>query len=80
MGSLASIGFSALFQTLSLGYFINVVSDYLKLFRSMVSRTQVKVICGSLYFEQVSPCNTFISCFIVLLLLLFISPSTYLRL
>ena len=74
MGSLASIGFSPLFQTLSLEYF-NVVSDYLKLFRSMVSRTQVKIICVSLYFEQVSPCNTSISCFIVLLLLLFISPS-----
>ncbi|CAN6886377.1 unnamed protein product [Brassica oleracea] len=73
MGSLASIGFSPLFQTLSLGYF-NVVSDYLKLFRTVVSRIQVKIIYGSFYFEQVSPCNTSVSCFIVLLLLLFISP------
>uniref|UniRef100_A0A0D3CJM2 Uncharacterized protein n=1 Tax=Brassica oleracea var. oleracea TaxID=109376 RepID=A0A0D3CJM2_BRAOL len=74
MGSLASIGFSLLFKTLSLRYF-NVVSDYLKLFRGVVSKIQAKIICGSLYFEQVSPCNTSISCFIVLLLLLFISPS-----
>ncbi|KAF8092539.1 hypothetical protein N665_0412s0033 [Sinapis alba] len=32
------------------GYF-NVSSDYLKLFRAVVSRIQVKIICRSLYFE-----------------------------
>ncbi|CDY30318.1 BnaA09g09590D [Brassica napus] len=44
-------------KSLSLGYF-NVVSDYLKLFRAVVSRIQVKIICGFLYFEQLtSGCN-----------------------
>ncbi|KAL0754124.1 hypothetical protein Bca101_091792 [Brassica carinata] len=56
-GYLASIGFPSLFQSLSLGHF-SVFSDYLKLFRAVVSRIQVKIICGSLYFELVSPCST----------------------
>ncbi|CAN6900278.1 unnamed protein product, partial [Brassica oleracea] len=56
------------------GYF-NVFSDYLKLFRAVVSRIQVKIICGSLYFELVSPCNTSIPCFTALLSLLFILLS-----
>ena len=68
---LASVGFLPFFQTLSLGYF-KVVSDYLKLSRAAVSRIQVKIICGSLYYEQVSLCNTSIPYFIVLVLLLFI--------
>ncbi|CAN6927032.1 unnamed protein product [Brassica oleracea] len=71
-GSVTSIGFPPLFQPLSLGYF-NVCSDYLKLFRAVVSRIQVKVICGFLYFELVSPFNTSIPC-IFFLLLLFILP------
>lgn len=57
-------------KSLSLGYF-NVVSEYLKFFRIMVFRIQVKIICGSLYFEQVFPINTFIPCF-----MLFILPSS----
>ncbi|CAN6863634.1 unnamed protein product [Brassica oleracea] len=56
-GALASVGFPPLFKPLSLGYF-NVFSDYLKLFRAVVSRIQAKIIRGSLYFELVSPCNT----------------------
>ncbi|KAG2245545.1 hypothetical protein Bca52824_085173 [Brassica carinata] len=72
-GSVTSIGFPPLFQPLSLGYF-NVCSDYLKLFRAVVSRIQVKVICGFLYFELVSPFNTSIPCCIFFLLLLFILP------
>ncbi|KAG5389351.1 hypothetical protein IGI04_030892 [Brassica rapa subsp. trilocularis] len=74
-GYLASIGFLPLFQSLSLGYF-NVFSDYLKLFRAVVSRIQVKIICGSLYFELISPCSTSIPYFIALLSLLFILPSS----
>ena len=62
-------------KSLSLGYF-NVVSDYLKLFRAVVSRIQAKIICGFLYFEQVSLFNTSILCFTVLLFLLFIVPSS----
>ncbi|KAF3606259.1 hypothetical protein DY000_02050562 [Brassica cretica] len=66
-------------KSFSLGYF-NVVSDYLKLFRAVVSRIQVKILCRSLYFEQASPLNTSISCVIaLLLLLLFIVPSKLLR-
>ncbi|CDY52809.1 BnaCnng23480D [Brassica napus] len=66
-------------KSLSLGYF-NVVSDYLKLFRAVVSRIQAKIFCRSLYFEQASPLNTSISCVIALLLLfLFIVPSKLLR-
>ncbi|KAL0866602.1 hypothetical protein Bca101_045720 [Brassica carinata] len=66
-------------KSLSLGYF-NVVSDYLKLFRAVVSRIQVKIFCRSLNFEQASPLNTSISCVIaLLLLLLFIVPSKLLR-
>ncbi|KAF2619536.1 hypothetical protein F2Q68_00040235 [Brassica cretica] len=56
-GYLASIGFPSLFQSLSLGHF-SVFSDYLKLFRAVVSRIQVKIIRGSLYFELVFPCST----------------------
>ncbi|KAF3495668.1 hypothetical protein DY000_02054036 [Brassica cretica] len=56
-GYLASIGFPSLFQSLSLGHF-SVFSDYLKLFRVVVSRIQVKIIRGSLYFELVFPCST----------------------
>ena len=74
-GALASVGFPLLFKPLSLGYF-NVFSDYLKLFRAVVSRIQVKIIRGSLYFELVSPCNTSILGFIVSVLLLFILPSS----
>ena len=74
-GYLASIGFPSLFQSLSLGHF-SVFSDYLKLFRAVVSRIQVKIICGSLYFELVSPCNTSIPCFTALLSLLFILLSS----
>ncbi|CAN6816670.1 unnamed protein product [Brassica oleracea] len=69
-GSLASIGFPPPFKSLPLGYF-NVCLDYLKLFRAVVSRIQVKIIYGSLYFELVSPLNTSILCFIVFMLLLF---------
>ncbi|CAG7897743.1 unnamed protein product [Brassica rapa] len=78
-GYLASIGFLSLFQSLSLGYF-NVFSDYLKLFRAVVSRIQVKIICGSLYFELVSPCSTSIPYFIALLSLLLSYRRAYLRL
>ncbi|WZZ66035.1 hypothetical protein YC2023_077405 [Brassica napus] len=74
-GALASVGFPLLFKPLSLGYF-NVFSDYLKLFRAVVSRIQVKIIRGSLYFELVSPCNISILGFIVSVLLLFILPSS----
>ncbi|KAF2536305.1 hypothetical protein F2Q68_00022507 [Brassica cretica] len=70
-GSVTSIGFPPLFQPPSLGYF-NVCSDYLKLFRTVVSSIQAKVICGFLYFELISPFNTSIPCCIVFLLLLFI--------
>ena len=52
-------------KSLSLGYF-NVVSDYLKLFRAVVSRIQVKIICGFLYFEQVSPFNTSIISYVLI--------------
>ena len=41
-------------ESLSLGYF-NVVSDYLKLFWTVISRIQVKIICGSFDFEQIFP-------------------------
>ncbi|CAN6928491.1 unnamed protein product [Brassica oleracea] len=75
MGALASLGSPSIFKPLSLGYF-NVSLDYLKLFRAVVSRIQVKIICGSLYFELVSPLNTSILCFIVFMLLLFILPSS----
>ncbi|KAF3540518.1 hypothetical protein F2Q69_00024947 [Brassica cretica] len=51
-------------KSLSLGYF-NVVSDYFKLFRTVVSRIQTKIICEFLYFEQVSLFNTSILCFTV---------------
>uniref|UniRef100_A0A0D3CQR6 Uncharacterized protein n=1 Tax=Brassica oleracea var. oleracea TaxID=109376 RepID=A0A0D3CQR6_BRAOL len=74
-GVLASVGFPPLFKPLSLWYF-NVFSDCLKLIRAVVSRIQVKIICGSLYFELVSPCKTSIFGFIVSVLLLFILPSS----
>ncbi|CAN6872359.1 unnamed protein product [Brassica oleracea] len=73
MGALAR--FPPIFKPLSLGYF-NVFLDYLKLSRAVVSRIQVKIICGSLYFELVSPFNTSILSFIVFMLLLFILPSS----
>ena len=78
-GNLVSIGYLPLFQPLSLGYF-NVFLDYLKLFRAVVSRIQVKIICGSLYFELVSPCSTSIPYFIALLSLLLSYRRAYLRL
>ncbi|WZZ91331.1 hypothetical protein YC2023_119910 [Brassica napus] len=74
-GNLVSIGFPLLFQPLSLGYF-NVFSDYLKLFRAVVSRIQVKIIRGSLYFELASLCNTSIPCFTALLSFFFTLPSS----
>ncbi|KAF2538719.1 hypothetical protein F2Q68_00022788 [Brassica cretica] len=74
-GNLVSIGFPPLFQPLSLGYF-NVFSDYLKLFRAVVSRIQVKIIRGSLYFELASLCNTSIPCFTALLSFFFTLPSS----
>ncbi|KAL0888983.1 hypothetical protein Bca101_012966 [Brassica carinata] len=74
-GNLVSIGFPPLFQPLSLGYF-NVFSDYLKLFRAVVSRIQVKIIRGSLYFELASLCNTSIPCFTALLSFVFTLPSS----
>lgn len=61
------------FQTIR---YFNVVSDYLKLFRDVVSKIQVKIICRCFYFEQVFPFNTCIPCFIVLLLFLLILPSS----
>ncbi|KAF2582045.1 hypothetical protein F2Q68_00005676 [Brassica cretica] len=48
-GSLASIRFPPPFKSLPLGYF-NVCLDYLKLFRAVVSKIQVKIIYGSLSF------------------------------
>lgn len=75
MGALALVGFPLIFKPLSLGYF-NVFLDYLKLSRAVVSRIQVKIICGSLYFELASPFNTSIFCFIVFMLSLFILPSS----
>ncbi|WZZ09010.1 hypothetical protein YC2023_094931 [Brassica napus] len=56
------------------------LTDYLKLFRAVVSRIQVKIICGSLYFELVSPCSTSIPYFIALLSLLLSYRRAYLRL
>lgn len=55
--TLASTGFSSFFQNFSLGYF-NVISDYLKNFQVVFSRIEMKIISGSLYFEQISPFNT----------------------
>ncbi|CAG7907143.1 unnamed protein product [Brassica rapa] len=70
-GVLDSVGL----PPLSLGYF-NVFLDYLKLSRAVVSRIQVKIIRGFLYFELVSLCNTSILCFIAFMLLMFILPSS----